>query len=248
MKCPNCGNNLNIEQKFCPYCGTKNEQAANHIQEMDKYDREFKDTQSQVMDNSRHFKSFTIKCTVIAILACIIILAIWGAQEYVFYHMLRDSRINSHKKEFTEKLLQLEEEREYLQIRNFIQDNDLLSSDSFREYTCVYSATMAYHTFVYYLHEIQKPDERSSYISDNECIDRISDAMDRIQKASVDDSYRQKYGMLSEPHMSMINDMKLEIQGITQAYFNLTDEETAGLWEMTGARRTVMLEEGLINE
>ena len=27
MKCEGCGNNLNIEQKFCPYCGKKIQEA-----------------------------------------------------------------------------------------------------------------------------------------------------------------------------------------------------------------------------
>lgn len=48
MKCKNCGAELTMLEKFCPNCGTPNEQSQQHIKDMEHYEHEFSDTQKKL--------------------------------------------------------------------------------------------------------------------------------------------------------------------------------------------------------
>ena len=37
MKCKYCGGNLTLEQAYCPHCGRPNEEAAQHVKDMEHY-------------------------------------------------------------------------------------------------------------------------------------------------------------------------------------------------------------------
>ena len=48
MKCKYCGGNLTLEQAYCPHCGRPNEEAAQHVKDMEHYKSNFEDTKSDV--------------------------------------------------------------------------------------------------------------------------------------------------------------------------------------------------------
>ena len=55
MKCPHCGAQIGLEEKYCPFCGLPNEFARKHQEDMDRYEQEFQQTQSEVYQKTRHF-------------------------------------------------------------------------------------------------------------------------------------------------------------------------------------------------
>ena len=72
MKCKHCGSNLNIEDKFCPYCGEPNPYATLHQKEMDKYKKDYQATKRDVLEQSSRFNRRTVKVTIIAIMVALI--------------------------------------------------------------------------------------------------------------------------------------------------------------------------------
>ncbi len=48
MKCNNCGAPLQLDQKFCPNCGSPNEQGLKHANDMENYNKKFNRTRSKV--------------------------------------------------------------------------------------------------------------------------------------------------------------------------------------------------------
>ena len=50
MKCKYCGGNLTLEQAYCPHCGRPNEEAAQHVKDMEHYKSNFEDTKSDVYE------------------------------------------------------------------------------------------------------------------------------------------------------------------------------------------------------
>ena len=75
MKCKNCGAELTMLEKFCPNCGTPNEQSQQHIKDMEHYEHEFSDTQKEVVRNSKWFIKYIAPVTslVIAGIAAVIV-------------------------------------------------------------------------------------------------------------------------------------------------------------------------------
>ena len=72
MKCQHCGNNLNIEDRFCPYCGQPNPFAVKHQEEMDRYEKDYQETKEDVLEQSSRFNRHTVRITIIAVLVALI--------------------------------------------------------------------------------------------------------------------------------------------------------------------------------
>ena len=57
MKCENCGAEIKLEDRYCPYCGALNKAAMQHIQDMDRFEDEFEQTQQEVQTKVRGYSS-----------------------------------------------------------------------------------------------------------------------------------------------------------------------------------------------
>ena len=71
MKCSKCGAPIQLNQKYCPNCGSLNEENAKHVSDMENYDSKFNKTRKQVVSNSKWFVKYMAPITamVIAIIA-----------------------------------------------------------------------------------------------------------------------------------------------------------------------------------
>ncbi|MBQ1896028.1 MAG: zinc ribbon domain-containing protein, partial [Clostridia bacterium] len=71
MKCPYCNNNLNIEDKYCPYCGKENKFAKEHQESMEHYEADYTATKQDVIAETKRFQTKTIRITILAVMAAI---------------------------------------------------------------------------------------------------------------------------------------------------------------------------------
>lgn len=76
MKCNNCGAPLQLNQKFCPNCGSPNEQALKHVNDMENYDKKFNRTRSKVISNSKWFVKNITPIAVVMLSAILLIISI----------------------------------------------------------------------------------------------------------------------------------------------------------------------------
>ena len=67
LKCKNCGNNLNIDDARCPFCGSENKIAAKHREDMLKYSTDYGETKERVIKSSGNVNRKAIRITVIAV-------------------------------------------------------------------------------------------------------------------------------------------------------------------------------------
>ena len=78
MKCKYCGGNLTLEQAYCPHCGRPNEEAAQHVKDMEHYKSNFEDTKSdvyEVTEKNTEIMSHMIIITVLVIL-CVVVFVV----------------------------------------------------------------------------------------------------------------------------------------------------------------------------
>ena len=47
MKCPYCGGEVGLEERFCSYCGRPNEQAQRHHQDMARFRKQYAETEAE---------------------------------------------------------------------------------------------------------------------------------------------------------------------------------------------------------
>ena len=68
MKCPNCGANIGLEDKFCTYCGSPNPFAKQHQEQMRQYQQQFEKTRAEVEKKANRFAKIAVPMTIFAIL------------------------------------------------------------------------------------------------------------------------------------------------------------------------------------
>ena len=90
MKCKYCGGNLTLEQAYCPHCGRPNEEAAQHVKDMEHYKSNFEDTKSdvyEVAEKNTEIMSHMIIITVLVILCVKNISCSWKPAERIVTFM-----------------------------------------------------------------------------------------------------------------------------------------------------------------
>ena len=50
MKCSKCGAPIQLNQKYCPNCGSLNEENAKHVSDMENYDSKFNKKEMYLME------------------------------------------------------------------------------------------------------------------------------------------------------------------------------------------------------
>ena len=93
MKCNNCGAPLQLNQKFCPNCGSPNEQALKHVNDMENYDKKFNRTRSKVISNSKWFVKNITPIAVVMLSAIVLAAALIANNSMLGYRLAENSTL-----------------------------------------------------------------------------------------------------------------------------------------------------------
>ena len=58
MKCPHCGGEVGLEEKFCPWCGKPNEQSVQHMEDMARFQASYRATEQSVEKKTKHVVTY----------------------------------------------------------------------------------------------------------------------------------------------------------------------------------------------
>lgn len=92
MKCNNCGALIQMNQKFCPNCGSPNVEFKKHIDDMEQYNKKFNSTRSKVIGNSRWFVKYIAPITALVITMTALTLAIIGKNSMIGYDIAKKNQ------------------------------------------------------------------------------------------------------------------------------------------------------------
>lgn len=241
MKCEYCGNNLGIEDAVCPYCGKENKFAKKHEKDMRKYSAQFDSTRQEVLNNSKKFNNLTARITVIAVLAALIAATLvalsnnWDIRTY-----REEKQVMKHMDEYKPVLDKLIEDRDYLAVYYYCQSKRITYSDAMPEYYYIAEASRGYNSFYEYMGYLLDEDgfmDNSEGVRDIEEI--FSRAHDRLSPSEYE---KKKY--YNDTTMAYLQDMYDHMEIMVKGYFNLTDEDMEGFWELSEAKRQILMEEG----
>ena len=138
MKCPKCGAPLRMEEKFCTYCGAPNTLAAKHQADMDHYEREFAETQQEVLKKSRKAGSLAAMLVVLVIMIVLNIIAGFiSANAWQIKYDRRKQEAAKHAEEHIAAIDRMIEEKDYISIRDYYYDNDMTDGETFEAYSAI---------------------------------------------------------------------------------------------------------------
>ncbi len=245
MKCEFCGNNLGLEDETCPACGKPNRFAAEHNMDMKKFKNRYDSTQKEVIENSRRFNKLTIRVTVLAVMIALIAISIVVASNSYQIQRYREEKIvEKNRDEYAKRLDEMVAQREYIAVNMYSNANKLSYSDYMKDYRVICEISHVYWSFLEYTDYLFKED---SYMSDEEAVDRIADIAKRIHKYKEPTDY-EKENYYNEQTISYVEDLSAHVDVLVQGYFNISDEDMAQFWEISEARRKILMEDGLKNE
>lgn len=240
MKCEFCGSNMEIEQLYCPACGRKNEHAQKHREDMLDYKQQFRQTKEEVIGNSRRFNT---KTAFIAIICILITLStgcfLTRAYSYEIRSWYREKNIAAHKEEYYKEISRLMENKDYIGLYFYTRKSELDFSKSMKKYDHIFNCARYYYRIYYYTLYIYEKDCDPDVLSDT--IGVIATNIINLQEEGSDEYLKDEEK--TPENMEFLEGTKKDATDFVKAYFKLTDEEAEGMFGMTKARLTVMLED-----
>lgn len=126
MKCSNCGNNLEIDNEVCPFCGSVNPIAKQHREDMKKYAKDYDVTKENVISKSKRVNEKAIKIAAIAftVAAFAILLPFLVSVDEIGRQYKRDKAIDNEENCVPE-LMRLIEADDYLAVDEYAKKTRL---------------------------------------------------------------------------------------------------------------------------
>lgn len=241
MKCKYCGNNLGIEDEFCPHCGKENSQAAKHIADMKNYKEDYDRTKDEVIEKSTKFNSRVARIAIIAVLILIVAVLLIINDSYSDFEKREKmsqqkiaKELEKNKKNIGETLKEMEIHRDYLAMDYFILNHSLRSDEEYNDYARVFTAVIDYgviHSDI--LNIVDGFDNYGKKSKRDWCDDiaiYVSQWENYVEGRFWNDTADSP--MHAGEHGAFLADAKKDTQDMIQVYFELSDSQAEAIWSM----------------
>ncbi len=240
MKCQYCGNNLQIEDEVCPYCGKPNPEAAGQREALRSVREEYEQTRSESKKKSISAGRVGRLIVIGLMLAAIIYMkgSIRRNSDFDYRQEQTEKKVaqtvEKNKTEIYTTVVELERNRKYLALDSYMTNYRLRSNDDYDDFFRVFTAVVDYRVI----------------FEDIMCLlDGFDGYQERTPKDWCDDlavyitgwnSYVDGEFWNDSPtsmmhlgeHGEFLKDIKRDTRDIVQVYFDLTDEQAAAMWKM----------------
>ncbi len=240
MKCRYCGSNLGIEDKICPYCGKENEQAAGHQALMQEYRDEYEQTKTEAGVKSKEAgrKGRLIVIGLMIVVIILLRISISINSDVSNRERKKQSRIerqvSKNSKKIKKTVDEMEKNRDYLALSYYMLNYNLRSNEDYRDYSRVFTAVISYRAvYENILNILDGFDGYQEKTKKDFCYDAaiyITDWNTFVGGTFWDDSPTSP--MHAGEHGAFISDIRKETQDMVQVYFDLSDSQASGMWDM----------------
>ncbi|MBP9996212.1 MAG: zinc ribbon domain-containing protein [Lachnospiraceae bacterium] len=241
MKCKNCGYLLQIDYKVCPSCGTPNPFYKEHREEMERYSKEFSETQKEVLESTRKTTGAWVKFAISMVLGAAAIIAFLFSKKYDLGESIKEAKVKADVEQYRAEYAELEESRDYILLKHWFENNHLNNVSDFGDCLNVYNVCMFYEYVDSYLMEITYPEYMENAVRDKEnYCESIIESYDCMQnyaesQRQIDDS--------DNGHMECIDSCIEQTKVLIMATFKLTKEQMESFDSITKNDRIGMLME-----
>ncbi len=246
MKCNNCGAEIGLLDKFCPYCGSTNTESRGHIGEMKHYKKENKETQKAVK------KSISQNARLIILGVALVLLVVGNA---VFSDIAENGSLNAHRAKRSDALRKQEEYSETL--RQLLQDEDYTGfvaykelhvipeyEEGYKEFENVWEIAKEYNGLINNIEEVSMFGPEAPKYGLERSISSLKLAISSFYR-----EYDYRIGdYQDDPYLKNMEDMKEKADLALAIYLGLDDEAREEYLASSEIKQAAYLTEVLIND
>lgn len=246
MKCENCGNDISINDKYCPHCGTLNDIAAKHVDDMNRYEQRFSDTEKDVVHKTNWFIRYITPIIVLFTSGVIFLVVISMAGAMYGYDLADNANEKYNKKNETlidTQLRAMMDEGRYSEayMAYSIAERRPIGEKSYSwsgYYTCLerYERARGY-ILSYYTNT-------ESYVSSE---NNVSNAAKEIYTYYSYAANSAKYDT-AEDIVAYQNKLRVDFEKFLKAYANFTDEDLNGIADMDSTEILMLLTRRMVTD
>lgn len=237
-----------MEELHCPHCGRINKHAQQHIRDMKRYHGEFEETKKEIYSVGKRYSQITVRAIIIvALLIVLIVTVMLQAQSYSIVRKWENKKAQRYMEEYMKQIDTYIEEEDFLTLNSFFEYHNIDYYNTNKEYEVYLPVIRAvsYYADIYY-------NVMRLSVVEEEYMDRqltyLGDSLDGFYKYADRDYYNDSYREFNEEKCGKALDaMEMYVEKLLQTYCNLTEEEAAGLKELSNAKRVVLIEEKMTN-
>lgn len=241
MKCKYCGSNLELENEVCPFCGRENTKAKKYVKIKNDYQKEFDETKQKV---KKQVKVNARTGRVIFIALMLLVLAAMSAisNQYADVGTRIDNREQKLEQEVKKNinsisatLEDMEKNREYLKMRNYILTYSLSGHEEFDDYCRVFTAAESYGGIFNDILSIASGYDFFGERSTKDWCDSIARSVTTWNKYVEGEFWHDAADspMHSGEHGAFLADAKVAVHDMVQVYFDLSDKQADAMWTMS---------------
>lgn len=252
MKCPKCGANLGLEDKYCPYCGNANPFAKQHQAEMQHYKSEFEKTQALVEKRANRFARFAVPLTILGIaLILLAVSVVFNAASGDIGRKLRASKLTSQSEALRTQIDNALDNGDYSLVSILYHEQDLylLSSSGeeklpLSDYEMIFRACSSYENAADILADLPG---RSGFRFSPEHISDTCEflAEDLVKIYTIDKDSWYSEGSYAPEKLEHLHALQDQTSALLLTYAGFTKEEVRKIPDLSEAKLREMLEERL---
>ncbi|MFI3284236.1 MAG: zinc ribbon domain-containing protein [Erysipelotrichaceae bacterium] len=244
IKCKNCGNNLQMEDAYCPYCGTQNPYFQKERDFMENYQEQFKETREDVYQKNEQFAKKSVSTTIIILLLLLNVLFFfligfsWDIVDFI-----QDTSVSANIEKHITILDRFEEDYDFIGFKGYYDSNSFYGNDAFDTYRTVYYCSGSYSYIYEDIIEIYlKPESVES--SD---FDYLASNIVSFYNYAYQDEYDDPL-QFSGQHEISIDQMTFLINQLLHTYLNVSIEDALSFETLNEGKVSTIIEEAFINE
>ncbi|MBQ6334151.1 MAG: zinc ribbon domain-containing protein [Erysipelotrichaceae bacterium] len=237
VNCKKCGAPLSLEQAVCPYCGTPNPEAQEHLEKLKQLDKDFNKAKKEVKEEVRQSKrGYNVLVVLVMLLLANLLLIPFHGASYEISERIIASKMSKHDVKAT--LDELLAKGEYIEMSIFI-DRFYLPYSEYGEYNRLAYLASDYDKVIENVTLYQYADDPYSDPLVRACqyIKEFSDEYARYLKWDVSEEFLPHYKKLYT-----------EFSNYLKTYLKLTDEDIASLSDLNDSQILVLVDRRLNDE
>ncbi len=246
MLCKKCGKPIKIEARFCPNCGSPNELGNTHHENIVTYDRQFKNTQREVVSSTRKMWGIVIRVVILAALVVgMFVLAHLSDLNYADPDIdaIREKESLKNSEEYSEIMDQYIRDGEYQELASFVSYHNInFLPEGYEKFDAIDRCAQAYRDCVSDLEQIVLNREAEDFFDGTETdITTFS-----ISIRNFYDTYSVQIEREEDPfYLDRMKDMEENVRAMLKVYLGLGDEEVEEFITLSKDKMAVRVEEAI---